>query len=380
MLTAGTVPSANKDPSFSAFGNRGMQNVYLLDGGLNESFIRGIDNHQRDALRPSLEAIQEFKVQTSNYSAEYGSSAGGVVSVVTKSGTNEIHGSVFEFLRNSAIRRAKTFSRRRGAIRYSSSTSTAASLGGPIKKNRAWIFGAYQRHRHPAGHGADLDRPTPAAKNGVFTTPDLRSRDDRAERQHLHAHAVPQQHHSGLALQLRRQSCWRTGIPIRTCPAAANNYIRTAPVTTNLHNATFRGDVQVSSKDTMFARFSLNTGQHHGEPPLPAAGRDSGDPATSRLELWLWLYARLRPDAGERVPFRLEPARQLPRTPRMPRDEIVPGRAGDRRQQRHADFRRHRICAARAASRPAAEMFRSTRARRSGSCPTTPPRPSARTC
>jgi hypothetical protein len=69
-LTAGTVPSANKDQSFSAFGNRGMQNEYLLDGGLNESFIRGIDNHQRDAMRPSLEAVEEFKVQTSSYSAE----------------------------------------------------------------------------------------------------------------------------------------------------------------------------------------------------------------------------------------------------------------------------------------------------------------------
>ena len=86
VMTAGTVPSANKDQSFSAFGNRGMQNVYLLDGGLNQSYIRGIDNHQRDAVRPQLEAIQEFKVQTSNYSAEYGSSAGGVVSVVAHLG------------------------------------------------------------------------------------------------------------------------------------------------------------------------------------------------------------------------------------------------------------------------------------------------------
>src|SRR5438309_45568 len=84
VLTSGTVPSQNKDQSFSAFGNRGMQNEYLLDGGLNESFIRGIDNHQRDAMRPSLEAVEEFKVQTSNYSAKYGSSAGGVVTVVTK--------------------------------------------------------------------------------------------------------------------------------------------------------------------------------------------------------------------------------------------------------------------------------------------------------
>ena len=103
ILTAGTVPSTNKDQSFSAFGNRGMQNEYLLDGGLNESFIRGIDNHQRDAMRPSLEAVEEFKVQTSNYSAEYGASAGGVVTVVTKSGGNQIHGSAFDFLRNRDI-------------------------------------------------------------------------------------------------------------------------------------------------------------------------------------------------------------------------------------------------------------------------------------
>ena len=53
VLTAGTVPCASNDQSFSAFGNRGMQNEFLLDGGLNASFIRGIDNHQRDAMSPA---------------------------------------------------------------------------------------------------------------------------------------------------------------------------------------------------------------------------------------------------------------------------------------------------------------------------------------
>ncbi|MBI3684448.1 MAG: carboxypeptidase regulatory-like domain-containing protein [Acidobacteria bacterium] len=141
ILTAGTVPSVNKDQSFSAFGNRGMQNVYLLDGGLNESFIRGIDNHQRDAVRPSLEAIQEFKVQTGNYSAEYGSSAGGVVSVVTKSGTNEIHGAVFNFLRNSAVG-ARDFFAPPGPVPHLVFNQYGGALGGPIVKNRAWVFGA----------------------------------------------------------------------------------------------------------------------------------------------------------------------------------------------------------------------------------------------
>src|ERR1051325_1898819 len=167
VLTAGTVPSANKDASFSAFGNRGMQNVYLLDGGLNESFIRGIDNHQRDALRPSLEAIQEFKVQTSNYSAEYGSSAGGVVSVVTKSGTNDIHGSAFEFLRNSSIA-AKDFFAPAGRNPLFVFNQYGGSLGGPIKKNRAWIFGAFQRTGIRQDTVLISTVPTESMRNGVF--------------------------------------------------------------------------------------------------------------------------------------------------------------------------------------------------------------------
>src|SRR5207253_9134180 len=90
---------------------------------------------------PSLEAIQEFKVQTGNFSAEYGSSAGGVVSVVTKSGTNEVHGSAFDFLRNSAIG-ARDFFAPPGPTPHLAFNQFGGALGGPLKKNRAWIFGA----------------------------------------------------------------------------------------------------------------------------------------------------------------------------------------------------------------------------------------------
>src|SRR5688572_8383991 len=136
-LTAGTVPNTrSRDRSFAAFGNRGLQNAFVLDGARNQNYLRGLDNRQRDAMRPSLEAISEFKVQTSNYSAEYGASAGAVVNVVTKSGTNEFHGSAFEFLRNNAMDARDYFLPATSKQPLYIQHQYGGSLGGPLIKNK----------------------------------------------------------------------------------------------------------------------------------------------------------------------------------------------------------------------------------------------------
>ena len=99
----GTLPStrsADKD-SFISNGARSVQNSYLLDGIDNKNRIVGFDSTTAEALEPVIDAIEEFKVQTSTFSAEFGQSAGGVVNVTMKSGTNHYHGNLFEFLRNS---------------------------------------------------------------------------------------------------------------------------------------------------------------------------------------------------------------------------------------------------------------------------------------
>ena len=268
ILTAGTVPSANKDQSFSAFGNRGMQNVYLLDGGLNESFIRGIDNHQRDAFRPSLEAIQEFKVQTSNYSAEYGSSAGGVVSVVTKSGTNEIHGSAFDFLRNSAMD-ARDYFAAAGPVPRLVFNQFGGSLGGPIKKNRAWIFGAYQGTQIRQQSVLIAAVPTPAQKNGIFTTPIFDPNTTAPApgggftRTPFPNNTIPSSQFNPIGQSLVAL------YPNPNLAGTGNNHAYSAAQSTSLHNATFRGDVQVTSKDSMFGRLSVNRGSIDGQPALP---------------------------------------------------------------------------------------------------------------
>src|SRR5437667_12005852 len=168
-LTAGAVPSnRSRDHTFSANGNRGLQNAYLLDGARNQSYLRGLDNRQRDAVRPSLEALSEFKVQTSNFSAEYGASAGAVVNVVTKSGTNEIHGSAFEFLRNNAFDARDFFQPASAPAPLYIQHQFGGSAGGPFVKNRAWWHAAVQRTHISQGQTYTSTLPLPAQLAGSF--------------------------------------------------------------------------------------------------------------------------------------------------------------------------------------------------------------------
>ena len=99
---AGQVPSGRMN-TFSANGQRAYENTYLLDGVDNNTMQRASQARRAEVIKPSVEAIQEFKVLTNAYSAEYGRAGGGVVSVNLKSGTNAIHGSLFEFVRNEKM-------------------------------------------------------------------------------------------------------------------------------------------------------------------------------------------------------------------------------------------------------------------------------------
>lgn len=267
LLTPGVVPSANKDKSFSAYGNRGMQNQYLLDGGTNQSLIRGIDNWQRDALRPSLEAIQEFKVQTGNFSAEYGSSAGGVVSVVTKSGTNEIHGSAFNFLRNSAVG-ARDFFAPPGPVPHLSYNQFGGALGGPVKKNKAFFFGAYQGTEIRQQQTNISTVPSPAMKNGVFPNvifdPYSTTGTGAAATRLAYANnTIPASAFNSIGKSLVNT------YPDPNIARAGSNFVRNATYKTSLQNLTVRHDYTYSEKDNFFARFGMSGGTINADAALP---------------------------------------------------------------------------------------------------------------
>jgi len=153
--------SARGSYSLSVGGSRANATDWLFDGNDNNELTAG-----GIAILPSIDAIQEFKVLTYNYSAEYGTRAGPTVLVTTKSGSNSFHGSVFEFFRNTDLD-ARSF--------FATSTEKfnlnqfGGSIGGPIKKDKTFFFADYQGKRQRRGIPFTGLVPSVAMRNGDFT-------------------------------------------------------------------------------------------------------------------------------------------------------------------------------------------------------------------
>src|SRR6266851_379287 len=163
----------------SVSGMRPEQNSFLLDGTVNS------DQYQNFlVIRPSVDAIEEFKIQTSNYSAEFGKGAGGQINVVTRGGTNQLHGTLFEFNRNNALQARNLFDRN-PAFRTSDGRFKAPpfnqnqfglTLGGPVMaphykgKDRTFFFVNYEGYRLRRGNTTLTSVPTPAMKRGDFSS------------------------------------------------------------------------------------------------------------------------------------------------------------------------------------------------------------------
>ena len=129
--------------NYSIAGGRSDSVTFLLDGGLNNDLL---DNS--NLLDPNPDAVAEFRLLTSNYTAEYGRNGGGIISVVTKSGTNQLHGSLFEFFRNRVLDANDYFNISQGVPRLDLKRNQyGATFGGPIVKDKMFFFFAYQGQR-----------------------------------------------------------------------------------------------------------------------------------------------------------------------------------------------------------------------------------------
>jgi hypothetical protein len=171
QLTAGVAPPfgntrGSGTGDFVANGQRAMQNNFILDGVDNNTNLVDFLNGSSFVMRPPPDALAEFNLQTSNYSAEFGHSAGAVMNASIKSGTNQIHGSAWEYLRNTNL----------DARNWNAQTTPpyhqnqfGATLGFPILKNKLFYFGDLEANRISIGQTNVLTVPTPLMRQGNFS-------------------------------------------------------------------------------------------------------------------------------------------------------------------------------------------------------------------
>src|SRR5262249_14304018 len=169
------IPGANIDgagslawrasASFSANGQRTRDNNFLLDGvDNNETWLNSV------VVFPSIDALEEFKGQTSTYSAEFGRSSGGVVNIQVKSGTNDFHGSGFEFLRNDKFDANDWFNNKNGRKKQPfRQNQFGGTFGGRMIRNKTFFFMDYQGWRVRQAQAYVSTVPTAAMKAGDFS-------------------------------------------------------------------------------------------------------------------------------------------------------------------------------------------------------------------
>jgi hypothetical protein len=247
-LASGTRPDDRRQTSaISINGALDNQNNQLIDG---------IDNNERAigtvGVKPSIDAVAEVKVQTSMYTAEVGRTAGGVVNIITKSGSNEYHGSTFEFYRNDRF----------DAKNYFASTldkpvlrqhQFGGSLGGPVLKNRTFFFADYEGFTVTQGVTTVVTVPTARMRAGDFSEQAAPIFDPTTTpRAAFGGNVIPVARLDPIALR------YLALYPLPNGPGLANNYTGVRDRTQDAKTADIRADQIFDASNRLFVRYSYN--------------------------------------------------------------------------------------------------------------------------
>lgn len=264
LLSSGTTPAIS-GVGISIGGQQGYNVGFLLDGiDNNAQFIRYSYGNQKEAIKPSVDAISQFKVVTNGYSAEYGRSSSGVVSASIKSGTNQVHGTVYEFIRNDALDATPFFATKTPYTR----NNYGASLGLPILRDKLFAFGDFELLRLKQSVTSRDTLPTAAERAGCFPgpvyDPATYSGGTRTAFPVVTAATAVCPAGSYLIPQSRIDSIAAKLVQVYPVPAAggALNYNYVAPANQAPVKFDFRIDSILSDKQNLFFRWSTQN-QHY---------------------------------------------------------------------------------------------------------------------
>jgi hypothetical protein len=254
---------------FTVNGGVPMTNDILLDGTSNTA-----TGHGQAAMTPSVDAIEEFKVQTSSFSAEYGRSGGGIVNIVTKSGGNTPHGTAYEFFRNDVLDGNNFFNNRVGIanppFRFN---DFGATLGGPVifpklynGRNRTFFFASYEGDRARRGQFFTGTVPTAAMRLGdfsqlknaqgqlivIYDPNSTRAQGSGSVRDPLAGNIIPAAQQDKAAVNVSKYY----PLPNQNTALVSNNFITNAAEADNLDTWQWRIDHNINENNRLFVRTS----------------------------------------------------------------------------------------------------------------------------
>lgn len=264
--------STQRDASYNVNGQRSALNNFMVDGVDNNAYGTSNQGFSNQVVQLTPDAVGEFRVETSNFSAEYGRAAGAVINVVTKSGTNQIHGSAWEYLRNTSLNAVGFFKPNGGVKPTFIQNQFGASVGGPVKKDKLFYFFDYEGLRRTTRALTFATVPTADQRAGRFGTP-------------IRNPLTGQIYNDGVLPASQITSFARSVLDALPLPNVlgtannANNFQSLPRSTINDNKGDGRIDYYFNDKLTTYFRYSHRESNIYvpGDIPGPAGGNNNGN-------------------------------------------------------------------------------------------------------
>jgi hypothetical protein len=259
--------TTGSSPQFSMGGGRGNNANWRMDGGSNNNILLGTSGVGFD---PPVDALQEFNVNISDYSAELGRSGGGVILMTTKSGTNDVHGSAYEYARNTVLNTRSFFATKVPILHYN---LFGASIGGPVRKNRTFFFFLYEGLRQSNQTTQIINIPSPAEVRGDFSADATVIRDPTTSaRTPFPGNVIPTSRQDPIGAKI---AAFYPAPNVPGRPAGNSNFIGTTSDVAPNNYYVGRVDHTIRDQDRIFGRILRSGGPVNDTPAYAVAGVDS---------------------------------------------------------------------------------------------------------
>lgn len=264
--------SSGRDASFNVNGMRSSLNNFILDGVDNNSYGTSNQGFSNQVVQVSPDAVEEFKVQTDNFSAEFGRAGGAVINASFRSGTNQVHGTAWEFNRNTALNATGFFKPTSGQKPTLNRNQFGGVVGGPIVRNRAFFFADYEGFRQVSRAATFSSIPTLLQRQGNLGKPIVNPLTGAVYADGI----IPQSAITPFARKVL------AGLPDPTLGGISNNFDTLPRRQDDNDKFDVKIDQQLSAGSSAFVRFSHRKVNNFEPPSLPG---ETGSPANAFVEV-----------------------------------------------------------------------------------------------